>query len=79
MNTKVEAIIARMRPKNYLEAELFQLAPLPLDEENYPDGFTMQIRSGAGTSTKWLTISAAQQKLIEQVLLKVPKEHLTEL
>jgi hypothetical protein len=76
MNANVEAIIA----KNYLEKEFFALAPLPLEEENFPSGFTMQIRncsgSGDNNKTKWLNITAQQLKLIEQVLLGVPEQQI---
>lgn len=52
---------------NYIEQQLFQVAPLPLTEENFPYGFDIQIRS-PGRKTNWLTVSAAQMKMIEQVL-----------
>jgi hypothetical protein len=76
MNANVEAIIA----KNYLEKELFALAPLPLEEKNFPRGFIMQIQncsgSGGNSKTKWLNITAQQLKLIEQVLLGVPEQQI---
>lgn len=60
---------------NYLEEELFNVAPVPLNEENFPHGFNIQIREG-GRNTKWLNITAQQLKLIEQVLLGVPEQQL---
>lgn len=62
---------------NYMEQQLFQVAPLPLYEaEHYPYGFDMQIRcpggNGRGASqTNWLKITPEQLKKIEQVLLGV--------
>ena len=51
----------------YLEAQLFTVAPLPLENENYPYGFDIQIRS-PGRKTNFLKIDAEKMKKIEQVL-----------
>ena len=72
MNSREEAL-AQI---NYLEKELFTVAPLPLNKENFPHGFNVQIREG-GRNTKWLKITPEQLKMIENVLLGVPKEYLT--
>ena len=61
---------------NYLEEELFTVAPLSLNKENFPHGFNVQIREG-GRNTKWLRITPEQLKMIEDVLLGVPREYLT--
>jgi len=53
---------------NYLEKELFAVANLPLDTDNFPYGFDVQIKSTQG-KTKWLRISPAQMRKIELVLL----------
>jgi hypothetical protein len=53
--------------QEYLEAQLFQVAPLPLENENYPYGFDIQI-SSPGRKTNHLRIDAVQMKKIEQVL-----------
>jgi hypothetical protein len=55
------------KAQEYLEAQLFQVAPLPLENDNYPYGFDMQIRS-PGRKTNWLRIDAEKMKKIEQVL-----------
>lgn len=52
----------------FIEAELFAVANVPLTEENYPHGFNIQIRGERG-ATKWLSITPAQLKKIEDVLL----------
>ena len=52
---------------NYIEQQLFQVAPLPLDEAHFPHGFDIQVRS-EGRKTNWLRITAAQMKKIEDVL-----------
>lgn len=52
---------------NYIEQQLFQLAPLPLTEENFPAGFDIQILT-LGRKTNFLRINAAQMKRIEEVL-----------
>lgn len=55
---------------NYLEAELFRVANLPLTGENFPYGFDIQIKSTKG-STKWLRITPQQMKQIEDVLFEL--------
>ena len=52
---------------NYIEQQLFQVAPLPIDDKHFPFGFDIQIRS-PGRKTKWLRITPAQMKKIENVL-----------
>jgi len=52
---------------NYIEQQLFQVAPLPLTEENFPYGFDIQIRS-PGRKTNFLKITPAQFKQIEEIL-----------
>lgn len=52
---------------NYIEQQLFQVAPLPLTEENFPYGFDIQIRS-PGRKTNFLKITPAQLKQIEEIL-----------
>ena len=54
--------------QNYMEQQLFQVAPLPLTEENFPYGFDMQI-CAKGKATNYLRITAEQMKKIEDVLL----------
>ena len=54
-------------PRDYLEAQLFQVAPLPLENDNYPYGLDIQIRS-PGRKTNFLRITAEQMKKIEDVL-----------
>ena len=59
---------------NYMEQQMFQLANLPLTEENFPYGFDLQIRCPGGngrsaTKTNYLKITPAQLKMIESVLL----------
>lgn len=49
------------------DAQLFKVAPLPLEEKNFPYGFDIQIRS-EGRKTNWIRISAEQMKKIEHVL-----------
>lgn len=51
----------------YIDQQLFQVAPLPLTEENFPYGFDIQIRS-EGRKTNYLRITAEQFKKIENVL-----------
>lgn len=53
---------------NYLEQQLFQVAPLPLTEENFPYGFDIQIQT-LGKKTNFLRINAEQMKKIETILL----------
>lgn len=52
----------------YIANEFMHLAPVPLQEENYPYGFDMKIKSERG-DTRWLKLTAAQVKLIERVML----------
>ena len=52
---------------NYIEQQLFQVAPLPPTEENFPYGFAIQLRT-EGRSTNYLRITAEQFKKIENVL-----------
>lgn len=52
---------------DYIDAQLFQVAPLPLHNDNYPYGFDIQIRS-PGKKTNFLKITAEQLKKIEDVL-----------
>lgn len=54
--------------QNYIEQQLFQVAPLPLTEENFPYGFDIQVRT-TGRKTNFLRISAEQMKKIEIILL----------
>ena len=62
---------------NYLEQQLFQVAPLPLYEpQHYPYGFDLQIKcASAGdrpaSQTNWLKITPEQLQKIERVLLGV--------
>lgn len=55
--------------QNYLEQQLFQVAPLPLTEKNFPYGFDIQICSCKGKATNYLRITPEQMKKIEDVLL----------
>ncbi len=52
---------------NYIEQQLFQVAPLPLTDESFPYGFDIQIRT-PGRATNWLKITPEQLKKIEAVL-----------
>lgn len=52
----------------YFANEFMNLAPVPLQEENYPYGFDMKIKSERG-ETRWLKLTAEQTKMIERVLL----------
>lgn len=52
---------------NYIEQQMFQVAPLPLTEENFPYGFDIQIRS-PGRKTNFLKITPQQMKKIEDIL-----------
>ena len=54
---------------NYIEQQLFQVASLPLTEENFPYGFDIQIKS-EGRKTNYLRITPEQMKKIEDVLLE---------
>ena len=52
---------------NYIEQQLFQLAPLPITEENFPYGFDIQIQT-LGRKTNYLRITAEQMRRIENIL-----------
>ena len=54
--------------QNYIEKQLFKVAPLPLTEKNFPYGFDMQICSGTGNATNYLKITVEQMKKIETIL-----------
>ena len=61
---------------NYLEQQLFQVAPLPLYDAgaSYPDGFDMQIKCASAGGrpagqTNWLKITPDQMQKIERILL----------
>ena len=56
--------------RNYIEQQLFQVAPVPLTDEYFPYGFDIQIRSD-GRKTNFLKITPEQMKKIEDVLLGV--------
>lgn len=55
----------------YIEAELYTVAPLPVDgiKDNLNGQFRMQIRSEKG-ATKWLNITPQQFRDIEEILLR---------
>ena len=58
--------------QNYMEQQLFQVAPLPLTEENFPYGFDIKIYTtsmGIDRATNYLRITPEQMKKIEDVLL----------
>ena len=57
---------------NYMEQQLFQVAPLPLYDggASYPDGFDIQIHSTFG-KTNFLRITPEQLQKIERILLGV--------
>jgi len=55
---------------NYIEQQLFQVAPLTLTEEHFPYGFDIQIKS-EGRKTNFPRITPEQMKKIEDVLLGV--------
>lgn len=61
--TPLEDIVQR----NYIEQQMFQVAPLPLTEENFPYGFDIQIRSGT-RKTNFIKITPEQFRKIEDVL-----------
>jgi hypothetical protein len=54
---------------NYIEQQLFQVASLPLTEDNFPYGFDIQILT-LGKKTNYLRITPEQMKKIEDVLLE---------
>jgi hypothetical protein len=53
--------------QRYIEQQLFQVAPLPLTEENFPYGFDIQI-CAKGKATNYLKVTAEQMVKIEAVL-----------
>ena len=58
--------------RNYLEKQLFQVAPLPITEENFPYGFDIKISTtsnGSDKATNYIRITLEQMKKIEDVLL----------
>lgn len=55
---------------NYIDQQLFQLAPLPLTSDNFPYGFDLQIRT-TGRKTNFLRITAEQLAKIEYILRSV--------
>ena len=61
--TPLEDIVRR----NYIEQQMFQVAPLPLTDENFPSGFDIQIRS-PGRKTNHLHITPEQFRKIEEIL-----------
>jgi len=54
--------------QNYIEQQLFQVAPLPLTEENFPFGFDLKIVSNVGKPTNFLKITPQQMAAIETIL-----------
>jgi hypothetical protein len=60
---------------NYLEQQLFQVAPLPLYEpQHYPFGFDIKIHCAGGngrpsSETNFLKITPEQMQKIERILL----------
>ena len=52
---------------NYIAQQLLQVAPLPVDEKNFPYGFDIQICS-EGRKTNFLKITPEQFRQIEAVL-----------
>jgi len=61
--TPLEDIVQR----NYIEQQMFQVAPLPVDEKHFPYGFDIQIRS-EGRKTNFLKITPEQFRKIEDIL-----------
>jgi hypothetical protein len=57
--------------QNYLEAQFFQIAPLPVTEDNFPHGFDIQICNPDGRKTNYLRITAEQMKRIEYVIREI--------
>jgi hypothetical protein len=58
--------------RNYLEQQLFQVAPLPITEDNFPYGFDIKICStsmGSDRATNYIRITPEQMKKIEDILL----------
>ena len=60
----------RNRTARYIEQQLFQLAPLPIDDKHFPHGFDIQIRCESG-KTNWIKLTPAQYKEIEYQLRSV--------
>ena len=52
---------------NYIEQQLFQVAPLPLTDKHFPFGFDIQIQT-LGRKTNHIRITAEQMKKIEMIL-----------
>lgn len=63
-----ETRIADIAARNYVEQQMFVVAPLPVDEQHFPYGFSIQIRSHGARKTNWLRITPEQFLKIEQVL-----------
>lgn len=61
--TSIDSIVQR----NYIEQQMFQVAPLPLTNEHFPHGFDIQIRS-EGRKTNFIKITPEQFRKIEDVL-----------
>ena len=55
--------------QKFIAGEIYHVAPLPLQESNYPYGFTMKIRSTHG-ETKNIQLTPEQVKKIELILLE---------
>ena len=55
---------------NYIEQQLFQVAPFPLTDDHFPYGFDIQIFGVGGRKTNCINITANQLKMIEEVLLR---------
>ena len=53
--------------ESYIDAQMFKVAPLPLENVNYPYGFDIQIQS-EGRKTNHIRIDAEMMKKIEDVL-----------
>ena len=56
-----------MAQNAYIDQQMFQVAPLPLTDSNFPFGFDIQIR-GQYRKTNWLRINAEQFQKIENIL-----------
>lgn len=59
--------------QNYIEQQMFRVAPLPVTEEYFPYGFDLQIRcvgidGRAAARTNFLKITPEQFRKIEDVL-----------
>ena len=58
---------------SFITDELDNIAPLPLTDENYPYGFSMQLIRDwrtSGQRTHWIKITPAQLSKIERILLE---------